>query len=89
MHQHPRPSPKMASPASSPTTNPQRTNNSREDSRPSRSRPTSEVPAYNEADMRTDVHDEENNTSTGPSKDAIKKLDQIIQVRWGVLAVYN
>lgn len=38
------------------------------------------MPTYNDADEKLVAGEEENNASTGPSKDAIKKLDQIIQV---------
>lgn len=82
MHQHPRPPPRMASPATSPTTNPHRTNNPREESQTtegSRSRATSEVMAYNESGGVSSAGVGEQNAS-GPSRDAIKKLDQIIQV---------
>jgi hypothetical protein len=37
------------------------------------------VPAYSEADERMGAGDEEISTAPGPSRDAIKKLDQIIQ----------
>ncbi|KAI9054538.1 hypothetical protein LZ554_001694 [Drepanopeziza brunnea f. sp. 'monogermtubi'] len=60
MHQHPRRSPATASPASSPRTNPTRTNNPREES--SSSSGDSGVIA-----------------ASGPSRDVVKKLDQIIQ----------
>jgi autophagy-related protein 13 len=69
----------MSTPASSPTTNPHRTNNPREESRATRSRPSSEVPTYNEPDEKMGAGDEEINPAPGPSRDAIKKLDQIIQ----------
>ncbi|KAL2069878.1 hypothetical protein VTL71DRAFT_14557 [Oculimacula yallundae] len=62
MHQHPRPSPITASPASSPRTNPTRTNNPREEGSSSSSSGDSGVIA-----------------ATGPSRDVVKKLDQIIQ----------
>jgi len=70
----------MASPASSPTTNPHRTNNPREETGTTRSRPNSEVPVYHEPDGRMGAGNEEINPAPGPSRDAIKKLDQIIQV---------
>ena len=78
MHQHPRPSPMMASPASSPRTNPTRTNNPREEGLASHSRSGSDMPGYNEADEGSG--DSEVLTPNGPNKDAVKKLDQIIQV---------
>jgi autophagy-related protein 13 len=82
MHQHPRPPPRMASPASSPTTNPSRTNNPREENRGGHARVSSEVPTYSEQDSGIGAGDEDTNTSTGPSREAVKKLDQIIQVPW-------
>jgi len=75
MHQHPRPSPVTASPASSPRTNPTRTNNPREES----SRATPDMTGYNEADEGSGESGVM--PSNGPSRDAVKKLDQIIQVR--------
>ena len=74
MHQHPRPSPTMASPASSPRTNPSRTNNPREES--SRAGGTPEMAGYND----TDEGSGDSGVMSGPSKDSVKKLDQIIQV---------
>lgn len=78
MHQHPRPPPREASPASSPTTNPYRTNNPREGSEGGHSRFNSEVPSYNESDdggIRGDSV-----VVSGPSVETKRKLDQIIQV---------
>jgi autophagy-related protein 13 len=80
MHQHPRPPPQMASPASSPTTNPTRTNNQREEGRFTHSRVGSETPTYNEADEGGVASPGSTSAAPGPSKDAVKKLDQIIQV---------
>jgi hypothetical protein len=77
MHQHPRPSPMTASPASSPRTNPTRTNNPREEG--SHTRTNSDMPAYNEGDDGSG--DSGVMPSNGPSKDSVKKLDQIIQVK--------
>ncbi|PQE25424.1 Autophagy-related 13 protein [Rutstroemia sp. NJR-2017a BBW] len=77
MHQHPRPSPVSASPASSPRTNPTRTNNPREESRTGHSRSYSDMPHYNEVDDGSG--DGGVLPSTGPSREAVKKLDQIIQ----------
>ena len=78
MHQHPRPSPITASPASSPRTNPTRTNNPREEGASSHTRNISDMPSYDEGDEGSG----ESGVipSTGPSKDAVKKLDQILQV---------
>jgi autophagy-related protein 13 len=68
-----------ASPASSPRTNPTRTNNPREEEGPRpHSRSGSDMPAYSEADEGSG--DSGVMASNGPSKDAVKKLDQIIQV---------
>jgi hypothetical protein len=78
MHQHPRQSPMTASPASSPRTNPTRTNNPREEGAASHSRSGSDMPGYNEADEGSG--DSGVIAPNGPSKDAVKKLDQIIQV---------
>lgn len=76
MHQHPRPSPMTASPASSPRTNPTRTNNPREEG--SHTRTNSDMPAYSEGDDGSG--DSGVMPPNGPSKDSVKKLDQIIQV---------
>ncbi|KAH6679492.1 autophagy protein-like protein Atg13 [Halenospora varia] len=77
MHQHPRPSPVTASPASSPRTNPTRTNNPREESAGMHTRTNSDMPGYNEGDEGSG--DSGFIGSNGPSKEAVKKLDQIIQ----------
>ncbi|KAL3421973.1 autophagy protein ATG13 [Phlyctema vagabunda] len=74
MHQHPRPSPITASPASSPRTNPMRTNNSREEGFGSRPRTNSDLAGYNESEEAGDV-----SMTEGPSQEAVRKLDQIIQ----------
>jgi hypothetical protein len=78
MHQHPRPSPMTASPASSPRTNPTRTNNPREEGLSPHLRSGPDTPGYSEADEGSG--DSGVMPSNGPSKDAVKKLDQIIQV---------
>ena len=78
MHQHPRPSPVTASPASSPRTNPTRTNNPRDEGLSPHSRAGSDIPGYNEADEGSG--DSGVIATSGPSRDAVKKLDQIIQV---------
>lgn len=76
MHQTPRPGPRSASPASSPTTNPMRTNNPREATHTGgHSRTGSEATAGAAGNMRS----REVGPDAGPSKDSIKKLDQIIQ----------
>jgi len=68
----------MASPALSPRTNPTRTNNPREESMGSPSRTVPDLPAYSDGDEGSG--DSGVIAATGPSKDAVKKLDQIIQV---------
>jgi len=78
MHQHPRPSPMTASPASSPRTNPTRTNNPREEGSSPHTRTNSDMPVYSEGDDGSG--DSGVMPSNGPSKDSVKKLDQIIQV---------
>lgn len=78
MHQYPRPNPRTASPASSPQTNPTRTNNPREESRSAHSRTPSDMPHYQEIDDTSG--DGGSMVATGPSREAVKKLDQIIQV---------
>ncbi|KAE8453464.1 autophagy- protein 13 [Mollisiaceae sp. DMI_Dod_QoI] len=65
-----------ASPASSPRTNPTRTNNPREEGLNSSSRPVSDMPGYSETDEGSG---DSGVIATGPSKDAVKKMDQIIQ----------
>ncbi|PBP18163.1 autophagy protein Atg13 [Diplocarpon rosae] len=77
MHQHPRPSPITAAPASSPRTNPARTNNPREDGSSSNSRLAAEMKGHNEADEGSG--DSGVIAASGPSRDVVKKLDQIIQ----------
>ncbi len=42
------------------------------------------MPAYNEPDEKIGAGDEETNTAPGPSRDTIKKLDQIIQASYVV-----
>ncbi|CAG8953463.1 hypothetical protein HYFRA_00010213 [Hymenoscyphus fraxineus] len=79
MHQHPRPSPVTASPASSPRTNPTRTNNPREEGyNPNPyTRIIPDMPGSSEGDDGSS--DSGVMPSNGPSKDAVKKLDQVIQ----------
>jgi autophagy-related protein 13 len=87
MHQHPRPSPLTASPASSPRTNPTRTNNPRETESIHQPKPPSDMPAYSEADEGSG--DSGVMAPTGPSRDAVKKLDQIIQASFLNLPAYS
>lgn len=79
MHQHPRPPPVTASPASSLRTNPTRTNNPREDvpTQPTRRGPEAE--GYNE-DGDDGSEDSGLIAPNGPSREAVKKMDQILQV---------
>ncbi|POS83808.1 hypothetical protein EPUL_005178 [Erysiphe pulchra] len=75
MHQHPRPPPRTASPASSPKTNPSRTNNSREDK-------IGALSKKNSLDLHGEEEDETSSSMShpnGPSKDTLSKLDKIIQ----------
>lgn len=78
MHQHPRPPPVTASPASSPRTNPTRTNNPREEGPSQNSRPSSDIPGYNE-EVEEGSEDSEAIAPNGPSREAMKKMDQILQ----------
>jgi len=78
MHQHPRPPPLTASPASSPRTNPTRTNNPREEAQSPTSRMSSDTASYTEADDGSEGSGVI--APNGPSKEAVKKLDQILQV---------
>jgi len=70
MHQQPRHPPRVASPASSPQTNPARTNNPRD-------RPRSSLDITTRRDG-LDTNGSET-PAPGPSRESIKKLDQIIQ----------
>lgn len=67
MHQTPRPGPRSASPATSPTMNSMRTNNPRDQAR------LGSEAAISEKDTTSELSEE------GPSKDSVKKLDQIVQ----------
>ena len=80
MHQHPRPPPVTASPASSPRTNPTRTNNPREEGPSQHSRRSSETEGYNE-EGEEGSEDSGPITPNGPSREAVKKMDQILQVK--------
>ncbi|KAJ1324823.1 autophagy-related protein 13 [Microdochium nivale] len=82
MHQTPRSAQRAFSPASSPQTNPTRTNNQRDPTSPTigSPRPTSDT------EIKTDdtaalprPSAERDRAQGGPSKDSVKKLDQIIQ----------
>ncbi|KAK4031162.1 hypothetical protein C8A01DRAFT_42346, partial [Parachaetomium inaequale] len=69
MHQQSRHPPRVSSPASSPQTNPARTNNPRD-----RVRSGSDTTSFDDRSESTE------SLGSIPSKDSIKKLDQIIQV---------
>ncbi|KFY13733.1 hypothetical protein V492_03066 [Pseudogymnoascus sp. VKM F-4246] len=78
MHQHPRPPPQGSSPASSPSTNPYRTNNPREGGQSGHSRFGSDAPQYSESES-TGMRADNVAPSSGPSAEARRKLDQIVQ----------
>ena len=75
MHQHPRPSPRAASPSSA-STNPSRTNNGREGRH---SRLGSETPSYSEPEDASS-RGGDSLIVVGPTSETRKKLDQILQV---------
>ena len=83
MHQHPRPSPKSASPANSPRTNPTRTNNPRESSAGGARLETERIPleehGFNEGESADVVA--QGQEKSGPDKEQLAKLSQVIQVR--------
>lgn len=74
MHQHPRHPPRVSSPASSPQTNPTRSNNPREGSG-AQTRVPPDSPRRGAASPGGSGELE----PRGPSRDSIKKLDQILQ----------
>ncbi|KAF7191276.1 Autophagy-related protein [Pseudocercospora fuligena] len=79
MHQHPRPSPRSASAASNPSTNPERTNNSR-DRPPQRTRSSVDLASYTEKTAADNTSD--STRAEGPSGSLDRettKLNQIIQ----------
>ncbi|KAI1371067.1 autophagy-related protein 13-domain-containing protein [Hypoxylon crocopeplum] len=76
MHQTPRAPPRTASPALSPQTNPTRTNNQRDPTSPGY-RPVSRPGVGTQEGMATGASG--GNRGDGPTRDSIKKLDQIIQ----------
>ncbi|OLN95978.1 Autophagy-related protein 13 [Colletotrichum chlorophyti] len=76
MHQQARPAPRVSSPASSPQTNPSRTNNPREGILGSRERAGSGASGRDSAAVSPIA---EASPGLGPPADAVKKLDQIIQ----------
>ncbi|KAI1153746.1 hypothetical protein F4825DRAFT_413947 [Nemania diffusa] len=81
MHQTPRPTLRTSSPASSPQTNPTRTNNQRDAMSPvSQSGPASDARSY-DGSARTAMAAgaAAARGEGGPTRDSIKKLDQIIQ----------
>ncbi|KAK3682419.1 autophagy-related protein 13-domain-containing protein [Podospora appendiculata] len=77
MHQQPRHPPRVSSPASSPQTNPTRTNNQRETlTSATRARAGSSEAAVRDGSA---ISDSPEPSGAGPSRESIKKLDQIIQ----------
>lgn len=81
MHQQPgaRPSPRVASPASMPQTNPARTNNPR-DAVPTGARQRA-ASVLSNRDMPLASPTSDSAASSAVSTEAVKKLDQIVQVR--------
>ena len=79
MHQHPRPSPRSASAASNPTTNPERTNNSR-DRPPQRTRSSVDLASYTEKGLAETSQESSRETASGSQDREATKLNQIIQV---------
>ena len=81
MHQTPRAPPhSSSSPATSPQTNPTRTNNQRDPGSPgAHSRPSSRA-STRDGPLTARVVAGARTDGRGPTKDSIKKLDQIIQV---------
>ncbi|KAI1322743.1 hypothetical protein F5Y16DRAFT_413073 [Xylariaceae sp. FL0255] len=79
MHQTPRPTIRPSSPASSPQTNPTRTNNQRDPTSPVGHRPSSQMGSA--APVTAPLARVEGAGGGGgpPTRDSIKKLDQIIQ----------
>ncbi|KAI9844636.1 MAG: autophagy protein 13 [Sclerophora amabilis] len=85
MHQHPRTPPVTASPASSPWTNPTRTNNPRDQSSQDRPRSDSDFGAYGERDAPAADNGDgaqggfQGHPPVGQAKEAKARLSQIIQ----------
>ncbi|KAI0097239.1 hypothetical protein GGR51DRAFT_541452 [Nemania sp. FL0031] len=80
MHQTPRPTLRTSSPASSPQTNPTRTNNQRDAMSPaSQSVPGSDATYDGSARTTMAPGSGAARSEGGPTRDSIKKLDQIIQ----------
>ncbi|KAK6065195.1 hypothetical protein SCUP515_11341 [Seiridium cupressi] len=77
MHQTPRPGPRSSSPASSPATNPMRTNNPRENARPGGHSRTGSEATVQEPSSAARTREE--GADSGPSRESVKKLDQIVQ----------
>src|SRR4051794_27228994 len=84
MHQHPRTPPPTASPASSPWTNPARTNNPRDRARESHSRSGSDTGLYSERGAGQPGGDAGAAAVQSPNqaRETKAKLNQIIQVSW-------
>ena len=81
MHQHPRTPPPTASPASSPWTNPARTNNPRDRAREGHSRSGSEAGLYSERGTGQAAGDA-GAAAPNQARETKAKLNQIIQVCW-------
>lgn len=79
MHQFPRPSPRSASAASNPTTNPERTNNSR-DRPPQRTRSSVDLASYTERALAETGQESSRDSAAGSQDREATKLNQIIQV---------
>ncbi|KAK6956726.1 hypothetical protein Daesc_002006 [Daldinia eschscholtzii] len=78
MHQTPRAPPRTASPALSSQTNPTRTNNQRDPASPT-SRPSSRPGSRAQEGAATGAGGGNRGDAGGPTRESIKKLDQIIQ----------
>ncbi|KAK3316434.1 autophagy-related protein 13-domain-containing protein [Apodospora peruviana] len=81
MHQQSRHPPRVSSPASSPQTNPTRTNNPREAATTTRGRAGSGAQGQGQGQDGSAVSDGGSSAGygVGPSRESIKKLDQIVQ----------
>ena len=83
MHQHPRPSPRSSTPATNPTTQPERTNNPR-DQPPHRTRSSVDLASYTEragGEAGAMAGRNEATPAAGNPDKETTKLNQIIQVR--------
>lgn len=82
MHQHPRPAPRSAAAANNPSTNPERTNNPR-DQPLSRNRSSVDLASYTEraGGDAGNMASRNGNAASGSDERENQKLNQIIQVR--------